>query len=391
MPAGAGVPVAAVADESVQGAGPVALSRQGDDVVLDNGVLRVVLSSEGLVTSAVDLATGRDAITGGRAAGLLQLHPDLPNKWDAWDVDRFYRNTVRDVREVTSRVASVDEAGAASVVVKRQISADSTVRQVFSLAPGSRTIHVEQVTDWHEVETFLKVAFPLDVRAEHTSAETQFGHQRRVTHDNTSWEAARFETSMHRFVHVEEPGFGVGLVNDSTYGYDVTRDWTEDGVTSTIRLSLLRAPRFPDPETDHGVHTHRYGLVVGTGVDGAARAGALLNTPSRVVTGSHGFDALVRVDGDGVHLSCVKLAADRSGDLVVRVHEALGGRARGRVRVDCPVGSVIEANLLEEPLEPAPDRGPDHGPAPDPGVVDVALGPFEVRTLRFVLAASSPT
>ena len=358
------------------GPGPVEVNRADSDTVLDNGVVRVTISSDGLVTSAVDLATRRDAIAPGGEGALLQLHPDLPNKWDAWDVDRFYRNSVRDLRDVDQIDASVDERGVARVVVERTISADSTVRQVFSLAPGSRTLHVEQVTDWHEVESFLKVSFPLGVRADHTSAETQFGHQRRPTHLNTSWEAARFETSMHRFVHVEEPGFGVALVNDSTYGYDVTRDWVEDGrVSTTLRLSLLRAPRFPDPDTDHGVHTHRYGLVIGTGVDGAAREGEWLNTRSREVEGAEGFAPLVTVQGDGVALSSVKLAADRSGDLVVRVHEVLGGRAAATIRVDTAVASVVEVSLLEELLAAVT--------TPDPAAVDVELGPFEVRTLRF--------
>ncbi|GAA2165646.1 alpha-mannosidase [Pedococcus bigeumensis] len=363
------------------GSGAVELTRTGEDLVLDNGVVRVTLSAQGLVTSAVDLGSGRDAVAPGGAAGLLQLHPDLPNKWDAWDVDRFYRNRVRDLRDADGLDAAVDEDGVARITVQRTISAESTVRQVFSLAPGSRTLQVEQVTDWHEVETFLKVAFPLDVRADHTSAETQFGHQRRATHVNTSWEAARFETSMHRFVHVEEPGFGVALVNDSTYGYDVTRDWVGDGtVATTVRLSLLRAPRFPDPDTDHGAHTHRYGLVIGTGLEGAAREGGWLNTPAREVEGARGFEPLVRVEGAGVALSGVKLAADRSGDLVVRVHEVLGGRAPGTVRVDTDVASVAEVTLLEEPLH-QPARGvASTGRAT---VVEVELGPFEVRTLRF--------
>ncbi|SDP64484.1 alpha-mannosidase [Pedococcus dokdonensis] len=366
-----GAAAVAVPDTSVE------LHRDGDDVVLDNGVARVTLSPEGLVTSAVDLRTGRDAIAPGGAGALLQLHPDLPNKWDAWDVDRFYRNTVRDLRSVDQLDAAIDDDGVARVVVVRTISPESTVRQTFSLAPGSQTLHVEQETDWHEVETFLKVAFPLDVRADHTSAETQFGHLRRPTHVNTSWEAARFETSMHRFVHVEEPGFGVALVNDSTYGYDVARDWVADGsLTTTLRLSLLRAPRFPDPDTDHGVHTHRYGLVIGTDVGGAAREGARLNTPARTATGAQGFEPLVSVEGDGIALSSVKLAADRSGDLVVRVHEVLGGRAAGTVRVADRVSSVGAANLLEEPLGDRPETD-------DPATVAVVLGPFEVRTLRF--------
>ena len=355
-----------------------------------------MLSAEGLVTSAVDLATGRDAITAGRAAGLLQLHPDLPNQWDAWDIDRFYRNTVRDLREVTSLVTSVDVTGVAKVVVERQISADSTVRQTFSLSPGARTLHVEQVTDWHEVENFLKVAFPLDVRAEHTE-------RRDAVRPPASTDPHQHELGGGAVRDLDapvRPCRGTGVRCGTRQRLDlrlrhVTRR-TEDAVTSTIRLSLLRAPRFPDPETDHGVHTHRYGLVVGTGVGGAAVEGVLLNTPPRVVTGSHGFAPLVRVDGDGVHLSCVKLAADRSGDLVVRVHEVLGGRARGRVRVDCPVASVVEVNLLEEPVEQAAGSGPDpsrgHGhDGPTPGDVVIALGPFEVRTLRFVLAAVSPS
>ena len=40
---------------------------------------------------------------------------------------------------------------------------------------------------------------------------------------NTSWDAARFETFAHRWVHVGEPGFGVAVANDCTYGHDIRR------------------------------------------------------------------------------------------------------------------------------------------------------------------------
>jgi alpha-mannosidase len=240
-------------------------------------------------------------------------------------------------------------------------------------------LEISQETDWHETETFLKVAFPLDVRAEHVAAETQFGLHRRVTHTNTSWEAAKFETSMHRFVLAEERGFGVALVNDSIYGHDVTRDVTGDDVVTTLRLSLLRAPRFPDPETDQGLQTHRYGLVIGADADVATREGALMGTPARVVSGSRGVEPLVTAGGEGIVVSSVKEAADRSGDLVVRVYESLGGRARGSLRIDLPVTSVTTATLLEEPLDDGVLDLVD-------GVVPLELGAFEVRTLRLVRA-----
>jgi alpha-mannosidase len=251
------------------------------------------------------------------------------------------------------------------------------VTQEITLAPGARTLEFAQVTDWHETEKFLKVAFPLDVRAEHTIAETQFGAQKRVTHTNTSWEAAKFETSMHRYVLVEEPGFGVALVNDSIHGYDVTRDSVGGHVTTTLRLSLLRAPRFPDPETDQGTQTHRYGLVIGTDIVGATAAGTVMNTAARTVTGAHGFAALVQASGDVV-VSAVKLADDRSGDLVVRVYEPAGRRGTGGLAVDGPFGQPTEVTLLEEadPALPGVTAVPE-------GVVAFAVDAFEVRTFRF--------
>ncbi|MFE6649929.1 alpha-mannosidase [Nocardioides sp. NPDC057772] len=334
--------------------------------VLGNGVVEVTVSAEGLITSAVDLATGRDAIPAGAEANLLQLHQDFPNMWDAWDVDRFYRNRVTDLREVTS--IKITEDG---LVIERPISPESSTTQVLSLAPGSRVLDIAQSTEWHETEKFLKVAFPLDIKAEQTLAETQFGYHRRPTHTNTSWEAAKFETSMHRWVLAEEPGFGVALINDSTYGFDVTRP---TALTTEVRLSLLRAPRFPDPETDQGVQTHRYGLVIGASVSTATEAGAALNIPARQITGAAAVEPLVTVSGDGLVVSSVKLAADRSGDLVVRVYESTGARTQGELRVAESYERVEEISLVEDPITEV---------SVDGGVVALSLGAFEVRTLRF--------
>ncbi|WIB16472.1 glycoside hydrolase family 38 C-terminal domain-containing protein [Curtobacterium sp. MCPF17_050] len=355
---------------------PVRLEEADGGFVLTNDLVRVVVDGRGLVTSAVDLATGRDAIAPGQVANLLQLHQDFPNMWDAWDVDRYYRNRVDDLVDVTALRGSVDEDGTARVSVSRSFS-ESTLTQEITLAPGTRTLEFDQVTDWHETEKFLKVAFPLDVRAEHTIAETQFGAQKRVTHTNTSWEAAKFETSMHRYVLVEEPGFGVALVNDSIHGFDVTRDAVDGHVTTTVRLSLLRAPRFPDPETDQGVQTHRYGLVIGTDVVGATAAGTVMNTSVRRIAGAHGFDSLVQASGDVV-VSAVKLADDRIGDLVVRVYEPAGRRGTGGLAVDGPFGEPVEVTLLEETDPALPGVA-----AVTDGVAAFAVDAFEVRTFRF--------
>ncbi|WP_181801954.1 alpha-mannosidase [Streptomyces shenzhenensis] len=355
-----------------QPAGGVTVSKRPEGGhVLSNGLLRVEIDARGLVVSAYDLDADRETIAPGTAANLLQLHPDFPNMWDAWDVDAFYRNAVTDL-------VRTDEltAGEEGVRIVRSFGS-SRVTQVLSLSPGERRLLIDTEVDWHETEKFLKLAFPLDVHAERYASETQFGHFHRPTHTNTSWEAAKFEACNHRFIHLDEPGWGVAVVNDSTYGHDVTRSVRTDGdkgTTTTVRVSLLRAPRFPDPETDQGVHRFRHALVPGAGIADAVREGWRINLPERRVTGAREVAPLVTVDNEAVVITAVKLADDGSGDVVVRFHEAHGGRARATLTAGFEIGSVTVTDLLERPL---PDEAVHVGNG-----IRLRLRPFELKTLR---------
>jgi alpha-mannosidase len=217
------------------------------------------------------------------------------------------------------------------------------------------------------------------VHADRTAAEIQFGHVFRPTHTNTSWDSARFETACHRWIHLAEPGYGVALVNDATYGHDVTRTTRPDGgTTTTARYSLVRAPRSPDPEADQGVHRMSHTLLPGATTADAVAGGYALNLPLRVTAGGSAPVAapLVSVDGDAASIEAVKLADDRSGDVVVRVYESLGGRAHTRLRTSFPIAGVEVTDLLERPL-------PEESVAvADDGSVPVTLRPFQVLTLR---------
>ncbi|MGW7257441.1 alpha-mannosidase [Streptomyces sp. NPDC054834] len=369
-----GVPAGGAATPVTEGRTTLA-PRAGGGHVLDNGLLRVEIDGRGLVVSVYDPEADRESVAPGRAAGLLQLHPDFPNMWDAWDVDEFYRNTVTDLADADEVTPGEDGA---SVRVVRSFGA-SRVTQVLSLPPGERRLVLDTEVDWHETEKFLKLAFPLDVHAERYASETQFGHVHRPTHTNTSWEAAKFEACNHRFVHLEEPGWGVALVNDSTYGHDVTRTVRTDGdrgTTTTVRASLLRAPRFPDPETDQGVHRFRHALVPGASIGDAVREGWRINLPERRVTGAGEVAPLMTVDRDAVVITAVKLADDGSGDVVVRLHEAHGGRTRATLTAGFEPAGVTVTDLLERPLTDA--AVPGH----DGRTVRLALRPFELVTLR---------
>ncbi|GAA2458277.1 alpha-mannosidase [Streptomyces glaucus] len=371
-----GIPAGGAGTPAPAAAGATTLTaRDGGGHVLDNGLLRVGIDARGLVVSVYDIGAGRETIAPGRAANLLQLHPDLPNMWDAWDVDAFYRNTVTDLTGADEVAPAGDGP---SVRIVRSFGA-SRVTQVLSLPPGERRLELDTEVDWHETEKFLKLAFPLDVHADRYASETQFGHVFRPTHTNTSWEAARFEACHHRFVHLEEPGWGVAVVNDSTYGHDVTRTVRTDGdggTTTTVRVSLLRAPRFPDPETDQGVHRFRHALVPGAGIGDAVREGWRINLPERRLTGAGEVAPLVTADRDAVVITAVKLADDGGGDVVVRFHEAHGGRVRATLTAGFEVAGVTVTDLLERPLPDAP------APEADGDRITVRLRPFQLMTLR---------
>ena len=388
VPAGGGT---VVGDDT---GSPAATATADDDgLVLDNGVLRAVVDARGLVVSLVDAATGREAIAPGAGANLLQLHPDLPNRWDAWDVDRHHLRVVRDLVEPES-VTDVSADGTAAVRVVHRFGA-STVTLTILVTPGSARLDVRAAVDWRESETFLKVAFPLDVRAAVSSAETQFGCVQRPTHTNTSWDVARFEVCAHRYLHVGEGGYGVALVNDSTYGHDVrAAPRAGGGTTTTVRLSLLRAPRYPDPATDAGTHLLGWAVVPGADLVAATREGYAINHPPRRVAGSRTIPPLVSSSSPAVVLSAVKLADDGSGDLVVRLYEAVGSRATTVLALDLDLdlgmgmgrdggadATLAPVDLLERPLA---DAAPLTLTPADGGGATAAmtLRPFQMTTLR---------
>jgi alpha-mannosidase len=258
----------------------------------------------------------------------------------------------------------------------------STIEQTITVRAGSARIDIATVADWHEREKILKAAFPLDVHADRVASEIQFGHVYRPTHTNTGWDAARFEVSAHRWVHAAEPGYGVAVLTDSTYGHDAGRATrATGGTTTTVRLSLLRAPRSPDPEADQGRHAFTYALLPGAAIAGAVADGYALNLPLRVVPGAGTAVApLVAADGDGIMIEAVKLADDGSGDVVVRLYESLGGRARGRLTAGFPLAGAVVTDLLERPL-------PEEQCLVTGDAVAVTLRPFQVLTLRLGRAA----
>ncbi len=176
------------------------------------------------------------------AEGLLQLHPDLPVEYDAWDIDEYYRRNVTDL-DAVDRFEVTDRGPLVARVRVERSFRSSTVSQTYELRAGSPRLDVHLDVDWQERNHLLKLAWPVDVHANDVTRHIQYGHLKTPIHTNTTWDAARFELCAHHWIDVGEPGFGVALLNDGRYGHDVTRTRGPDGEpTTTMRLTCSRAP-----------------------------------------------------------------------------------------------------------------------------------------------------
>ena len=329
---------------------------------LDNGILRADIDPDGHVRALTDLRDGRELALAG--FGALRLFRDEPVRWDAWDLDRHVlRSPVPMTGPVTVRTT---EAG---VVVTRGHGA-SRFTMTYAMLPGRARLEITVEVDWQEREHLLKLSLPVAVRTLRARYETQYGGIERPTHENTPADEAQYEVCSHRWVHVGEPGLGVGVVNDSTYGCDVRRI---PGGTE-IRPTLLRAPRFPDPDTDRGRHTFRFAVLAGDETQTRAAADDL-NAPLLDAVADVAPLVSLDLESGAAVIDWVKLADDRGGDVVVRVHETLGGQARARLETGF-AATVTETDLLERPL-------PDGYDLPVALAGErLLLGPYQIATLR---------
>ena len=322
---------------------------------------------DGNITSVIDVKAGREVLPAGERI-TLELAPDQPVDYDAWDVEEWTRGLGSVIGGVQS-VRVLDNGPLIATLEVVRAFGRSSIAQRITMRADSPRIDMTFDMDWHEDEQLLTLMVPMAVRAREAACDIQFGHVMRPTHASTSWDAAKFEVCAHRYVDLSEPSFGVAVLNDGRYGHGV-----QDG---GIRVSLLRAAKYPDPTQDHGQHSVTISLLPhGPGLHEVLRQAEALNLPLRSVAAGAREELptpLVTVDGAGVEVSAVKTADDGSGDVIVRLYEACGDRAATSVRLPWRITDARICNLLEEA---------DHALETSDGIVAITLRPFELVTLR---------
>lgn len=366
-------PVAPVAGNTLGAAMPAEVT---DVLVVDtyrieNAILAVRFDAKGRITSLVDKRSGRDLIPAGEVANRIVAHQDMPVDFDAWDIGAHFEDKSWEIDDLVS--AEVVERGPWRAAIRFEWRYEaSRIVEVVSLAAGADRLDIDLFIDWHEHKTLLKLAVPVAVTAEESRAEVHFGHVRRPTHVNTSWDQARFETLMHRWVDLSDADAGLAVLNDCKYGYDARGN--------RLRITLLKSPVYPWPEADQGEHRIRLTLMPHAGfttdagriVDAAEDVNMPLRWLGPATDGAAAPAIAAPFDlvGDGVAVAAVKKVDDGDG-LIVRLYETRGRRAEVSVRTSAEAVSIVD--LLEREPVPLPIED---------GAVTLAFTPFEIKTLK---------
>lgn len=359
----------------------------GDSITVENVFFKIKINKKsGNIASLWDKRLNREWVAEGKEANVLQVYEDRPENWDAWNIG--YTGRMWELNDAES-VKIVEETPVRTVIrVKKNFLGLSKHRyspteefpssfftQDIIVYKNLDRIDIETTADWWEDHMMLKAAFPVNVRADFATYEIPFASIQRTTKSETLWEKARFEVPALRWADLSEKDFGISLLNNCKYGHDI-----HDNV---IKLSLLRAPIWPDPMADRGKHTFTYSLYPHTGGAAAAETVkrarelnipllAMLKTPQKGEMPEK--MSFFKVDSPSVILDSTKKAEDDNG-IILRLFESGGTAAKAEITFFKGAKKIYETDLMENIIKEYPAAGKS---------IRLDFKKFEIKTLKII-------
>jgi alpha-mannosidase len=308
----------------------------------------ITLNDQGEFISIIDREAGRELLKEGERGNVLQVFEDRPSEYEAWNIDAYYQEKMWEINDLAE--IKIQENGPVRIVLslKRHFM-NSVITQKIIFYHHSKRIDFDTTVDWKEEHLLLKTAFPVDIMSQKAVYEIQYGNVERSTHANTSWDMARFEVCAHKWADLAENGYGIALMNDCKYGYDIK--------DSVMRLSLIKSATYPNPEADKEIHQFTYVLYPHQGdfrEGKVVQSAYALNCPlyTKGVFGQGGSlpmaQSYLSVDQENVVIEVVKRAEEGQG-MIVRVYEAYGRRTKAQLEVPHhQTLAVYECDLMEQ-------------------------------------------
>ena len=344
----------------------------GDVLVTEYGIesehYRISFDEHYLLLSVFDKDCQREILAPAQKGNILRAFEDTPRAYDNWEITNYYKAKFVDVEDVTS-VKQINGVGYGGFEITRTYH-NSTIKQSMIVYSNSRRIDFVNDVDWHEQHTLLKVVFPVDILANKATYDIQFGNVERPTHENTSWEAAKFEVCAHKWCDLSEDDYGVSILNDCKYGHSIFEN--------QMMLTLIKCGTYPNPVADQGRHTFTYAFYPHAGnykQGGTIQEAYLLNRPMTAKKTNGGgilpdTYSLISCDCKNIIMETVKEAEDGKG-IVVRLHDTWNKKSNPTLRFGFEVKKISLCDMMERPIREISQNN----------LVTLPVGNFEIVTL----------
>ncbi|MDJ0588913.1 MAG: alpha-mannosidase [Pleurocapsa sp. MO_226.B13] len=306
------------------------------DYELVNTFLKVVINPQtGNIDSILDRRNEREILSG--QGNKLEAFIDKGQYWDAWNINPEYEQKRLPDPELDS-IEWIQAGLTRGIRVIKKLN-QSTFIQDYILEWNSPLLKIVNQVDWQETHTMVKVAFPLNLTSDYVTYEIPCGTITRTTRPQTSAERAKWEVSALNWADLtaESENYGVSLLNDCKHGYDAK--------PSQLRLTLLRSPLWPDPESDRGIHHFTYAIYPHQNSWREAKTvqkGYELNTPLQTVSIERNLvrqadnlppvSQLLNLSADNLILMALKFSIER--ELIMRCYEAQGEECNLKLESD---------------------------------------------------------
>ena len=335
---------------------------------LENEYFKLTLNPKtGWIRSLVDKRDNREVLAG--EGNVLQAIVDEPPNMSAWELG--LKETSWDIGAEGATLEVLESGPVRAAFRVRSAFRNSDFVQDIRLYHRMPRVDCRLRLDWQERNLMIKAAFPAAAANNSAVFEIPYGAIPRPV-DGTEVPALRWIDLTD-----EKGGHGLGLLNDSKYGFDVRGN--------IMRISVVHGPTDPDPEADRGEQELLYSLYPHAGGWAEAetfRRGYELNNPLLARVGMihpgrwPAEQSFLRVSPPNVILSSLKKESGYfNRAAILRVYEISGEETEVGIEFPGPV-EAQETDLIERPLEKIKTDGK---------MLKFKIKPFEIKTFRFTL------
>ncbi|WP_338604699.1 alpha-mannosidase [Sulfolobus tengchongensis] len=324
--------------EPIEVSDKVMVTENGDEYLIENKYFKIRVNKSGNIVSLFDKEANREVLRG--KGNLIVAYENIPGWADAWDIEKGIDETSFELSSSSSEIIDNNQN---TVAIRFYYKfRRSEIIQVMRVYADSRRIDFITTLKMRDRELLIKAWFNLDLNVERAVSDVPFGIVERFTWNNTSWDKARFEVPIQKFVDLSESEYGVAILNNGKYGATLRG--------SSIGLSLTKTPIYPDPTTDLEEITFTYSLFPHVGdwrKSEVIKRAYELNVPLRIVKGSSELKSKSFIKVTNLILETVKLSEDDNNTVILRFYDYENVRGEAVIELPFEVKQAKSLDLLE--------------------------------------------